>query len=152
MKALSSTKFILALSLNLINSASASPANLTLSPRNAILPRELPQDGAVDDLSWIKTIAGVGDSYIAGIGASVRINWACSRYDGSYALTVVRDKSKPNISSSSLPLSSLTSSHLSQASTTHPLTSSPAPVPHPPKSSTNKSQSCAPTTTTSTLR
>ena len=37
-----------------------------------------------EDFSAIKTIATIGDSYAAGIGAGIRTNWVCSRYDHSY--------------------------------------------------------------------
>ena len=36
-----------------------------------------------EDLSALKTIATIGDSYAAGIGAGKRMDWACSRYDHS---------------------------------------------------------------------
>ncbi|KAF3392625.1 hypothetical protein F1880_008918 [Penicillium rolfsii] len=37
-----------------------------------------------EDLSFIKSIAAIGDSYSAGIGAGERIDWSCSRYDNAY--------------------------------------------------------------------
>lgn len=47
------------------------------------------------DLTFIKKGAAVGDSYAAGIGAGNRLDYSCSRYDGSYsnlvALQVVDD-------------------------------------------------------------
>lgn len=37
-----------------------------------------------EDLSAIKTFVTLGDSYAAGIGAGVRTDYKCSRYDHSY--------------------------------------------------------------------
>ena len=37
-----------------------------------------------EDFSAIKTIATIGDSYAAGIGAGLRTDYKCSRYDHSY--------------------------------------------------------------------
>ena len=37
-----------------------------------------------EDFSAIKNVATIGDSYAAGIGAGVRTDFSCSRYDHSY--------------------------------------------------------------------
>lgn len=37
-----------------------------------------------EDFSAIKTVATIGDSYAAGIGAGLRTDWSCSRYDHAY--------------------------------------------------------------------
>ena len=37
-----------------------------------------------EDFSAIKTFATIGDSYAAGIGAGLRTDYKCSRYDHSY--------------------------------------------------------------------
>ncbi|KAF2012671.1 SGNH hydrolase [Aaosphaeria arxii CBS 175.79] len=39
---------------------------------------------ATNDYSWIHRFASIGDSYAAGLGASERLDWSCSRYNGSY--------------------------------------------------------------------
>lgn len=43
------------------------------------------------DFASIKTIAAIGDSYSAGIGAGNRIDWRCSRYDLSYPAIITSD-------------------------------------------------------------
>ena len=36
------------------------------------------------DLSWVKNIASIGDSYAAGLGSGKRVDFACSRYNTAY--------------------------------------------------------------------
>ena len=44
------------------------------------------------DLSSVKTIAAIGDSYSSGIGAGNRIDWSCSRYDLAHPYLVSTDE------------------------------------------------------------
>jgi hypothetical protein len=43
------------------------------------------------DLSFITSLASIGDSFASGIGAGSRIDWACSRYDHSYPALINND-------------------------------------------------------------
>jgi lysophospholipase L1-like esterase len=42
------------------------------------------------DLSWIQSMASIGDSYSAGLGSGKRVHFSCSRYDTAYP-TIVRN-------------------------------------------------------------
>ncbi|KAJ8116757.1 hypothetical protein OPT61_g1892 [Boeremia exigua] len=37
------------------------------------------------DLSWIRSMASIGDSYAAGLGSGDRVDFSCSRYSSAYA-------------------------------------------------------------------
>jgi GDSL-like lipase/acylhydrolase family protein len=43
------------------------------------------------DHSWIKKWAAVGDSYAAGLGSGLRVEYGCSRYDGGYPSLINQD-------------------------------------------------------------
>jgi hypothetical protein len=43
------------------------------------------------DLSFIMSLASIGDSFASGIGAGTRIDWSCSRYDHSYPALINND-------------------------------------------------------------
>lgn len=45
------------------------------------------------DLSFITNWASIGESYAAGLGAGVRIDYLCSRYSGSYPELINADES-----------------------------------------------------------
>ncbi|KAF9695094.1 hypothetical protein EKO04_006838 [Ascochyta lentis] len=65
---------------------------------------EITLDSAVD-LSWIRNIASIGDSYAAGLGSGKRVDFACSRYNTAY----------PNIVHESLHARNSDTSHQSLA-------------------------------------
>lgn len=68
----------------------ASAADTPQSPGLGVSIRDNSDDASRDpfDLSFYKKGAAIGDSYTAGIGAGNRVQWGCSRYDGSYASLV----------------------------------------------------------------
>ncbi|RYO84490.1 hypothetical protein DL764_009322 [Monosporascus ibericus] len=75
------------------------------APRQPLDPRQEDDDKFFDptDLSFIKKLAAIGDSYAAGIGAGDRLgdllgaldptsDWACSRYDHAYPYLINNDR------------------------------------------------------------
>lgn len=42
------------------------------------------------DLSWIQSMASIGDSYAAGLGSGTRVDFSCSRYSTAYP-TIIHD-------------------------------------------------------------
>jgi lysophospholipase L1-like esterase len=75
--------------------------NRTTKPLPLLQPRE---DGDPTDYSWVKSLAAIGDSFTAGIGAGKNVggvydnkkangdrdSYSCSRYDLSYPMLVNR--------------------------------------------------------------
>ena len=81
-----------------VNRAPRMEDNRTIKPSSLLQPREV---GDPTDYSWVKSLAAIGDSFTAGIGAGNnmgaffnregdRDNYACSRYDLSYPMLVNR--------------------------------------------------------------
>lgn len=81
-----------------VNRAPQMGDNRTTKPSPLLQPRE---DGDPTDYSWVKSLAAIGDSFTAGIGAGNNLggflnkkgdrdNYACSRYDLSYPMLVSR--------------------------------------------------------------
>jgi lysophospholipase L1-like esterase len=84
-----------------VNRASRTGDNRTTKPLPLLQSRE---DGDPTDYSWVKSLADIGDSFTAGIGAGNNIggvydnkkangdrdSYACSRYDMSYPMLVNR--------------------------------------------------------------
>lgn len=73
-----------------------SPSNVTSIPKSSLFERRNPPYFNDEDLSFIKKIAAIGDSYSAGIGAGDRLggdgDWSCSRYSESYPMLFNEDE------------------------------------------------------------
>lgn len=73
-------------------------SNVTTQGRNETRDHELflRKDGDPTDYSWVKSLAAIGDSFTAGVGAGNHLgdvyhnqnSWICSRYDLSYPMLV----------------------------------------------------------------
>lgn len=82
--------------LSLVNYASCAP-NYPSSYLSSFVHRHPRRDNAdLEDQSWIKSWAAVGDSYAAGIGAGTRLSgigdYFCSRYNQSYPYLMNTDE------------------------------------------------------------
>lgn len=68
------------------------------------------------DLSWIQTMASIGDSYAAGLGAGQRVDFSCSRYDTAYPTIVhefLKTAPRSNVTHQSLACSGADTTEIS---------------------------------------
>jgi lysophospholipase L1-like esterase len=77
----------------------------------------LPTYNKIDpfDHSWVKKWAAIGDSYGAGLGAGLRLDYSCSRYEGGYSNLMNQHESfgnNPNRTFQYLACSGLKSSEI----------------------------------------